>query len=369
MRLSHSDIHRIAVFVRKATKAPDAEAIVSETFHLLQDIARINRLRIVYSPAPGRWLEWRGASDFLEVRPHGRPPAPERNSLTVFFDFDNKASGYISAATKSVHGRALLEVLAPEVWAALLLRSAVDRAQKAFQTETELVRATLRARDEERRHIARELHDELGQSLVSMTLGLKWAERRILEERNPADAVRALSDARDNVATMLNKIRELSHTLYPRILDTLGLAAAVKELVQHISRLSDIKMECRTRGKPRRLGMETEIALYRCCQEAISNAVRHSGASKLGVQIRFGRNEVRVVVEDNGNGFDPRTLYDSNSRMMSSGFWTIRQRVADIGAAFRVSTAAGQGTVVELIAPCPTQKSHDYRKNKTTSRR
>ena len=108
--------------------------------------------------------------------------------------------------------------------------------------------------------------------------------------------------------------------------------------------------------------------LFRSCQEAINNAIRHSQASRLTVRVCFAKNEVRVTVEDDGKGFNPRALYDSNSRMMSSGFWTIRQRMADIGGAFRVSTAEGQGTVVEMIVPYSSREVHDKGKNKSTHR-
>jgi signal transduction histidine kinase len=367
MGLSHSNIERIAAFVRKVTKAPNAETIVSETFQVLKHMANINRLRIVYSPFPGRWTEWKAASDGLEVRPHDTWPAPGKKTATAFFDPETQHSGFIAASGEGEKLRSILDVLAPEVWSALLLRSAVDRVQKTSNSEAELVRATLRARDEERRQIARELHDDLGQSLASLKLGLKWAEDHI-HNKQSNNIIEELSKAREDVGVMLDKIRDLSHTLYPRILDTLGLVAAVKELAHQASRFSHTRVECETEGKPKPLGRETEIALYRCCQEAINNAIRHSQASRLTVRVGFAQNEVRVTVEDDGKGFNPRALYDSNSRMMSSGFWTIRQRMADIGGAFRVSTAEGQGTVVEMIVPYSSREVHVKGKNKSTHR-
>ncbi len=368
MGLSQSDVQRIAGFVRKVTKAPNVEAIISETFRTLKSIAKIDRVRIVYSPAPARWTEWKAAADGVEVRPHDERPSPEKKPLTVFFDTENVHSGFISADKKGAKVRQVLDILAPEVWSALLLQSALTKVQKAAISETELVRATLRARDEERRHIARELHDDLGQSLASLKLALKWTEDLVGKKPGMSKAVEELSAARDDVGAMLNKIRDLSHTLYPRILDTLGLVTAVKELAHQVSRYSPFKVECNSSGKPRSLGRDGEVALYRCCQEAINNAIRHSEASRLAILIRFGQREVRVTVEDDGKGFDPRALYDSNSRMMSSGFWTIRQRMADLGAAFRVSTAEGHGTVVEMIVPYSPRKAHARRKDKTAHR-
>jgi signal transduction histidine kinase len=368
MGLSQSDIQRIAGFVRKITKAPNVDAVISETLKTLKVLAGIERVRIVYSQAPARWTEWKGTADGLEVRPHEEWPAPEKKAVTVFFDQENKQSGFISGDKKSGKVRPALEIAAPEVWSALLLQSALTRVQKAAISETELVRATLRARDEERRHIARELHDDLGQSLASLKLALKWTEDLIRKKPGASEAIDELTSARSDVGVMLDKVRDLSHSLYPRILDTLGLVTAVKELVYQVSRHSPMKTECSARGKARPLGKEIEVALYRCCQEAINNAMRHSEAAKLVILIRFAQKEVRVTVEDDGKGFDPRALYDSNSRMMSSGFWTIRQRMADLGAAFRVSTAEGHGTAVEMIVPYSLRKAHDRGKNKITHR-
>ena len=368
MGLSQSDIRQIAGFVRKITKAHNVEAIVSETFETLKRLAGTDRVRIVYSPVPASWTEWKSAPDGLEVRPHGEWAAPAKKAVTVLFDAENSHAGFISADKKGEKVRLALEILAPEVWSALLLQSALSRVQKAAVSETELVRATLRARDEERRHIARELHDDLGQSLASLKLALKWTEDLIGKKSKIAEAVDELAAARENVGTMLDKVRDLSHTLYPRILDTLGLVTAIKELAHQVSRHSSIAVQCNARGKQRSLGKDIDVALYRCCQEAINNAIRHSEASKLIVFIRFTRKDVRVIVEDDGKGFDPRALYDSNSRMMSSGFWTIRQRMADLGAAFRVSTAEGNGTVVELIVPYSPGKAHARGKDKTAHR-
>ena len=105
----------------------------------------------------------------IEVRPH-EWPAPRKAGFTVLFDPEASPSGYVSVDKKGRKAEHVLEILVPEIW------SALARVQKAPISESELVRATLQARDEERRHIARELHDDLGQSMVSLELALKWTE-------------------------------------------------------------------------------------------------------------------------------------------------------------------------------------------------
>lgn len=367
MELSKSDLRRIADFTRKVAKASSVELVISEAFETLKEIADITQMRIVYSPAPSRWNEWRAGRTSLEVRPHEEWPSPEKKVETVFFDRENDKAGFISADKKSRTTPAL-QLVGPSVWSGLLLQSALTRVQKAAISETELVRETLRVRDEERRHIARELHDDLGQEMASLKLALKWAEDQARRNPDMDDLAKELATAREATGAMLGKLRDLSHTLYPRILDTLGLPSAVKELAHQVSQHSPLNVECISRGKERPLTKEACVALYRCCQEAISNAIRHSGASRLTIHIRFAEREVRISVEDDGKGFDPRTLYDSNARMMSSGFWTIRQRMTDLGGAFRVSTAVGHGTVVEMMVSYSSGKAHARGKNKTVNR-
>lgn len=368
MALSDSDSALMGALARKIAKAPDDEAVVAETFRTLKTMARIGEIRVVYSPAPSVWKEWKAGIDVLSVRPHDTCPAPSKRGLTVFFDPENEQSGFISIDKNGKTARGALTAVASQVWSGLLLQSALNKAHKASLSEAGLVRETLRARDEERRTIARELHDDVGQALASLRLSIKWAEDIVRSNASMIDAARELETARRDIGVMLEKLRDLSHTLYPRILDTLGLVTAIKELAYQSARHSSLSINCAADGKQKALGKDIEVALYRCCQETISNAIRHSGASTLSILIQFAQKEIRVTVEDDGKGFDPRTLYDSRSRMMSSGFWTIRQRMADLKGAFRVSTAEGHGTVVEMIVPYP-RKVHARRKNKTTHRR
>jgi len=364
MDLSQTDIRRLVVFARSAPKAANMESVISETFETLNRIAGTDCIRVVYAPAPSRWTEWMSARNGLEVRPHDEWPEPEKKMATVFFDQENEQSGFVSAANTNKKVRPALDYLVPSLWSALMLHVAMARAQSVAVSEGELVRAALRARDEERRHIARELHDDLGQSLASLKLGLKWTEDLIRKKRSIEDAAAELQKMRGDVVSMVEKVRDLSHSLFPKILDSLGLVAAVKDLAHQVSRHSDIAVECIARGIAKPLAKDVEVALYRCCQEAVNNAVRHSDASKLTVLIHFTPRDVRVSVEDDGKGFDPRTLYYSNSRLMSSGFWTIRQRMADLRGAFRVSTAQDRGTLVEMIVPYSAKRAHERRKNK-----
>ena len=113
----------------------------------------------------------------------------------------------------------------------------------------------------------------------------------------------------------------------------------------------------------------TSVALYRCCQEGISNSIKHSGASGVAVRVYFSDDQVRLVVEDDGRGFDPRRFYDSSGKLMSSGFWSIRQRMSGVNGSFRISTASDLGTTIEMVIPLPRKSDeNDERKDTATGR-
>lgn len=367
MELSKADLKHLSGFGHRIMKQSDEEGMVREIRDTLGRLARVRKVTMVFPNGSDSWREWtaNGRGVRSQTRATCSPPVA---GTVVTLDPEAESSGYIAVGEVSGKTEPILRLLAPQVRAALTLRAVLERSQKTSLSETELMRATLRARDEERRRIAHELHDDLGQSIVSLKLNLSWIEEKFKREKNVEQALTDLSEARESAGTLLDKIRDLSHLLYPRILDTLGVVPAIEELVYQVAAHSDINAKCAVRGKARPLSKEVGMALYRCCQEAVSNAVRHAEAAEIDVRIVFGRHELRVEVEDNGRGFNPQKLYDSSGKLMSSGFWTIRQRMADLGGAFRVSTAAGRGTVVEMIVPIMEEKVHANGKNKAAHR-
>ena len=368
MELSQSDLSLLADLGRKLAGAPATEVIAAEIHETLQKISRFSEVRVVAAQQPSGWREWIAGPRVAGVRDCEEFPAPSVSGTVAFFDVDKPESGFVWMSTteqKCVHA---LQLIAPHAGTAIMLNAALKRSRRTTIQDRELARETLRSRDEERRRIAWELHDDLGQSLASLKLNLKWVEDMVRARGAMDDAATELSAARDAVRTILGKVRDLSHTLYPSILDTLGFAAAVKELLYQSTRRAGIEVSCHTTGSELPLPKEVAVGLYRCCQEAVNNAVRHSGASRITVDIAYEDAEVHVTVGDNGKGFDPGSLHEAEGRMMSSGFWTIRQRVADLGGAFRVSTAFGNGAAVEITVPTNLRVLDARRKNKAANR-
>jgi signal transduction histidine kinase len=366
--LSQADLSLIAGLARKLAGAPATELIAAEIHQTLQNISHSSEVRVVAAQQPSGWREWIAGPSVAGVRDCEEFPQPPVQGTVAFFDADNPDSGFLWMSAAEEKCVSALQLIAPHAGTAIMLNAALKRSRNATNQDRELARETLRSRDEERRRIAWELHDDLGQSLASLKLSLKWVEDMIRARGLMDEAVSELGAAREAVRTILGKVRDLSRTLYPSILDTLGFAAAIKELLYQSTRHAGIEASCRTTGSEAPLPKEVAVGLYRCCQEAVNNSVRHSGASRITVDIVYESAEVHVTVEDNGKGFDPGSLHEAEGRMMSSGFWTIRQRVADLGGAFRVSTALGNGAAVEITVPTNLRVFDARSKNKAANR-
>ena len=350
MAISKSEITLIGRFGHSALEAPDMRAVVAEALRVIRRLTPATELRIVYASA-SRWKEWHATGRRVRDYDHEEWPSPSPAAQTTALETGNDQYGFVSISPATADNKWVLELMAPHVLAALTLKSTLLRTQNAAQSETERVRIALRAREDERRRITHELHDDVGQTIATLKLKLKVLQDRIQKHGSGPEIAVELTDARKSVGSLMSKIRDVSHTLYPRILDTMGFVPALEELIGQVSSPSEIEARCSVRGEPRPMDKDTTVSLYRCCQEAISNAIRHSKTSTLAVRIYFSDTRVRVVVEDTGRGFDPRRFYDSSGKLMSSGFWTIRQRMNDMDGSFRIGTALGKGTSIEMIVP------------------
>lgn len=350
MEISPADISMIGRFGRTIAQLHDMRSIMTEALKIVRTLTSASELRVVYASATA-WKEWHATGRRVREFDHAEWPPPSPAAQTVAFELESDQHGFASISTASEDTGWVLELMAPQISAALALHAAVRRAQKNAVSERELVRETMRARDEERRRITHELHDDVGQTIATLKLKLKLLENGIKKTGSAEQAIKELTEARNDVGGLLTKIRDLSHTLYPRILDTLGLVPALEELANQVTGSSKIRVRCAVRGEPRPMDENTTVALYRCCQEALGNAIKHSGASSVDVGVYFSKRQTRLTVEDNGRGFNPRRFYDASGKLMSSGFWTIRQRMSDVGGSFRIGTASGKGTMIEMIIP------------------
>jgi signal transduction histidine kinase len=221
------------------------------------------------------------------------------------------------------------------------------RRQQERDTETavELQRLSaklLSAQEEERRTIARELHDEIGQVLTVVKMELSHAQRYIASLGGTPDA---LADARSITDRALSAVRDISHFLHPSVLDDLGLPAAIDGYVQRINKHQALRVEFKQENMAARLAPEMEVALYRIVQEGMTNVLRHADAGRCVIELVRNKadSSVHLTISDNGKGFDP-TLVTPRTPTRGLGLVGIRERVAQLGGKLRVESTLGAGT-------------------------
>jgi signal transduction histidine kinase len=195
------------------------------------------------------------------------------------------------------------------------------------------------AKEEERRFIARELHDDLGQSLTVLKLGLKSGKATPF-----SDPVRI-------VDSLISKVRELSRTLRPALLDEVGLAPALSAYLEEQSTISGVAMELDPRAFQGRLPGDLEIACFRLVQEAVTNALRHAEAKHLKVHLNRNDDRVSLRIEDDGIGFDGLNTLVRAALEGHIGVIGMRERVRSLGGAFQISAKPGEGTTIAVELP------------------
>jgi signal transduction histidine kinase len=215
------------------------------------------------------------------------------------------------------------------------------RAAVAVDLSERVARDTLRrvvdAQELERRRLALELHDETGQALTSILLGLPSIRMADTE----TDAAQAEAAVRDLVVNALQDVRGLAIELRPAALDDFGLVPALERLASTFAERSGIQTELEATRMDERLPTDVETALYRLVQEALTNVVKHAGATRVSILLTRRTTGVGVLVEDDGRGFDP-----TETRIDSLGLVGMRERVALLGGTLAVETSPGSGTTV-----------------------
>lgn len=216
-------------------------------------------------------------------------------------------------------------------------QQAVRAKEKA---RTDLLQQLMSAQEAERLALSRELHDEIGQSLTGMIVGLK-----VLTESPHPDPAHA-AELRELAAHTLSSVRHLSRNLRPSVLDDMGLAAALRRYLHDFSRHHKIESSLQVVSDPEaRPPNEVETTLYRTAQEALTNVARHSGATHVGVVLDLRERSAAVIIEDNGRGFDPAIPREG------VGLTGIAERAALVGGSVTIESRPGGGTTLFVKVP------------------
>ena len=237
----------------------------------------------------------------------------------------------------------------------LLLGALIDELRRTERTTRDVAASVMRAQDEERRRIARDLHDSTGQNLIAATLIAGRIEQALPETARPA-----FRQLEEMLQASIGEIRTVSYLLHPPLLDEAGLALAVRNFVEGFSERSGIAVDLDLLPHMQRLPADAELALFRVVQEALTNVARHSGSAtaliRLARERHAGREAAILTVEDAGRGMPDfgglrsRTIGENLPTGSGVGLASMRERLEQLGGRLEIRSAVGQ-TVITATVP------------------
>lgn len=236
------------------------------------------------------------------------------------------------------------------------LREAQQREQKQREElRAELLRRTVRAQEFERQRIARELHDELGQLLTALGLGLRAISNGM--SANP-ERVRAQSRELLRLVDMcFDGLQNLISGLHPPQLDDFGLVSTLRWYAQQVRARYDLKVDLDIQGHEARLPADITVVLFRIVQEGLTNVIRHAQIDHARVQVKFDEGDICIRIEDNGSGFDVDSALQRGDRPCW-GLLGMIERARLVGGACRILSKTGVGTAVEVCVPVNKVSNH-----------
>lgn len=213
-----------------------------------------------------------------------------------------------------------------------------------------LAKAVWKVQEDERRRLARELHDGLGQTLTALTNQLERLQQK-LDDSNRDELASRLAGSVDTARSALNDIRELSRLLRPPVLDDLGLSAALSWLTRTLEQRTGLRAELTLEGLQQRLDPELETLVFRIVQEALTNVLRHAGVDRAEVGVSCLGTLLELRISDSGKGFDPQSLLAGGEAATGSGLRGMRDRVELFGGRLEIFSSPGRGTLVTAEVP------------------
>jgi len=222
----------------------------------------------------------------------------------------------------------------------------IRQYERVVAREQELERLSIsrvEAQEEERRRIAKEIHDGIGQMLTAIKFNLEILEDSVASS---GDARERINEMKSLLDGLMREAREMSYTLMPSVLDDFGLAPALQMFCEQFRKKHAIVTTFQNHGLTSRLNRLLEVSLYRIVQEALANVLRHAAADTVTVQIIKRADRIRLIIEDNGKGM-PSSSLDGHGL----GFVSMRERASQFGGTLRVDSSPGEGTVVSVDVP------------------
>jgi len=230
---------------------------------------------------------------------------------------------------------------------ASLQAARLEEAQRRQALRGELLKRVVTAQETERQRIARELHDEAGQALTAIGLGLRAASTTLRQDADKTE--QNLRHLESLVALSLDELQRLVANLRPSHLDDLGLAAALRWYGSQVQERSSLVVEVEISGEERRIPPGVATALFRVAQEALTNVVKHASATRARLALGFQQDEVSLVVEDNGVGFDPLLL--ERAGRSTWGLLGMEERASSLGGTLAIRPNPDRGMRIEVTIP------------------
>ncbi len=270
---------------------------------------------------------------------------PMEGSLRVE-DADRRTIRAVRLAMTPVHWKTktTIKVTASEMTELLEKNRELQEKESSLHA---LSARIMQLQDEERRRIARDLHDITGQELAVVIMQLMQVAR---QQRADSEAMKGITDAAGMVRKIEDEIRTLSYVLHPPLLDELGLGAALNWYVEGFTKRSGIAVKVDVQEGLPRLSKEKEIALYRVVQEAMTNVLRHSGSRTARINLSCNREAVTLSVQDEGKGIGRKRFVGSEKQQHGVGITGMRERLEQLGGGIEVRPAR-QGTEVLAVIP------------------
>jgi signal transduction histidine kinase len=209
----------------------------------------------------------------------------------------------------------------------------------------------IHAQDQERRRIARELHDSAGQNLAALGMNLSQIENDA--KRDPARLSKSIEDARNLIQSLTQEIRTTSYLLHPPMLDESGLVSALRWYIDGLVERSDLSIQLNIPDDLERLGPDVELTIFRLVQECLTNIHRHSGSKTAAITINRQTDKIYVEVQDEGKGISKQRLAQIQSQGVGLGIRGMRERVRQCDGELIVDSNA-LGTKITAIFPAKT---------------
>ncbi|MFQ6059286.1 MAG: histidine kinase [Anaerolineae bacterium] len=222
----------------------------------------------------------------------------------------------------------------------------IQRYRRGMQS---YIAAITRGQEEERKRLARELHDDTAQSLIALTQRIEMAHKAL--DRDPAQAAARLVELKEMATAALQNVRRFSRDLRPLYLEDLGLVPALEMLVRDAEKANSLQATFQMTGSPQRLVPELELAIFRIAQEALNNVAQHARASRVEVRLDFAGEGVTLSVEDDGLGFDAPEMPHELASLGHFGLMGMRERALLFGGHLSIRSRPGRGTKVVAYLP------------------